>query len=78
MDYTVIGDHVNLGARVEALTRKFEKPVIITEHSFAMLPAQFMEDQTENLHFEWLEEVTVKGKEQAVGLYAVNTLPGNY
>jgi len=77
MDYTVIGDHVNLGARVEALTRKYEKPVVITAHTFAMLPAQFMEDQTESLHFEWLEEVTVKGKEQAVGLYAVNTLPGN-
>jgi len=34
MDYTIIGDHVNLGARVETLTRKYDSRVLITEFTF--------------------------------------------
>ncbi len=31
MDYTVIGDNVNLGARLEGLTRKYNNHIIIME-----------------------------------------------
>lgn len=31
MDYTIIGDHVNLGARVEALTRNYHNHIMLTE-----------------------------------------------
>lgn len=34
MDYTVIGDNVNLGARVESLTRKYNAPILITESTY--------------------------------------------
>lgn len=37
MDYTVIGDHVNLGARAEGLTRDYDAHVIITEFTYACL-----------------------------------------
>ena len=35
MDYTVIGDHVNLGVRIESLTRKYDTHVLITEFTMA-------------------------------------------
>jgi adenylate cyclase len=34
MDYTVIGDNVNLGARVESLTRHYNAPILITESTY--------------------------------------------
>ena len=37
MDYTVIGDHVNLGARVESLTRQYNARILITEYTFGKI-----------------------------------------
>ena len=34
MDYTVIGDAVNVAARSEALTRKLEVPLVITQVTY--------------------------------------------
>jgi adenylate cyclase len=34
MDYTVIGDNVNLGARVESLTRHYNASILITESTY--------------------------------------------
>jgi adenylate cyclase len=34
MDYTVIGDNVNLGARVESLTRQYNASILITESTY--------------------------------------------
>ncbi len=63
MDYTVIGDAVNLGARVEALTRQFNAHLIITEATY-----QHVKDIVK---VKPLEAIKVKGKEIAVMVYEV-------
>jgi adenylate cyclase len=61
MDYTVIGDNVNLGARLEGLTRKYNNHIIISEYTFAKV--RDIVQATE------LDSVTVKGKEKPVVVY---------
>ncbi len=34
MDYTVIGDHVNLAARMESLTREYDLPILLSEATY--------------------------------------------
>ena len=66
MDYTVIGDAVNLGARVEALTRQFQTRLIITDATY-----QYVKDIVE---VKSLEAIKVKGKEIPVMIYEVLAL----
>ena len=63
MSYTVIGDNVNLGARLESLTRNFQTRIIISEATRAALKGQY------ELHP--LGEVTVKGKSVPVKVFEV-------
>jgi adenylate cyclase len=76
MDYTVIGDHVNLGSRIEALTRKFDAAILISEYTLAKLRRPMAEGTLRGLSFEGLARVIVKGKEQPVGIYRMAPLPG--
>jgi adenylate cyclase len=81
MDYTVIGDHVNLTARVEALTREFGCPIIVTEHTArylrSLIHAAEVEDNRGRLGHVALRKlgaVKVKGKDHAVVLYGLQSL----
>ncbi len=60
-DYTVIGDNVNLGARVEALTRNYNNHIIFTE---------FCLEHLEGLcTYKFLDTIKVKGKNKPVSIY---------
>ena len=61
LDYSVVGDAVNLGARLEAETRKQDTPILISEYTY---------HKTTNIACSKLGEVTVKGKEEPVKIYA--------
>jgi adenylate cyclase len=60
-DYSVVGDAVNLGARLEAQTRTFDTPILISEYTYL---------QVEDIPCERIDEIKVKGKEEPVTIYA--------
>jgi adenylate cyclase len=63
MSYTVIGDAVNLGARLESLNKDFGTRIIISEATRARLKGRY------DIHP--LGDVTVKGKSQPVAIFEV-------
>jgi len=71
MDYTVIGDQVNLASRVESLTRQFDADLLITGMTVAKLRAAVEAGTLSGMEMRGLRRVIVKGKEQPVTLYQV-------
>jgi adenylate cyclase len=65
LEYTAIGDTVNLAARLESITKDFHSPIIVSESTYTLLDNKFPARA--------LGEVAVKGKERPVRIYAVLT-----
>jgi len=74
MDYTVIGDNVNLGARVEGLTRKYETDIIITESTLNKVRDHILNGTFGHVKARGLERVLVKGKKEPVAIYEIVSL----
>jgi adenylate cyclase len=74
MDYTVIGDHVNLGSRIESLTRKYNVHILITEFTLNKLKDSITSDTVWRVSVTGLEKVAVKGKERPVAIYEMKGL----
>ncbi len=77
MDYTVIGDHVNLGSRVESLTKKYNTRILITEYTLSKIRSSVESGVFGHMSVMGKERVIVKGKEKPVGIYALKALDHN-
>ena len=59
-DYSVIGDAVNLAARLEVQTRTYDTPILISQYTY----------NEGNTACQRIDEIKVKGKDEPVIIYA--------
>ncbi|MGE3541527.1 MAG: GAF domain-containing protein [Candidatus Tectimicrobiota bacterium] len=63
MDYTVIGDGVNVAARLESANKYYKTNILVSEFTFSELQDTYI--------FREIDSIQVKGKSQPVGVYEI-------
>ncbi|HPH03403.1 MAG TPA: adenylate/guanylate cyclase domain-containing protein, partial [Spirochaetota bacterium] len=66
MNYTVIGDNVNLGARLEGTNKMYKTHIIISENT--------LREVKDYIYYRELDLIRVKGKNEPVSIYEVVAL----
>jgi adenylate cyclase len=69
MDYTLIGDNVNLGARLEGTNKQYMTRVIISEYTYGLVQDQVVVRELDNIR--------VKGKHRPVLIYELIDIKDN-
>ena len=73
MDYTIIGDHVNLGSRVQSLTRKYDSRVLISEFTYEKIEHLVKEGKFYRVDMKKIDTVKVKGKDIPVKIFGIRS-----
>jgi len=66
MEYTVIGDPVNVAARVEKLNKEFDTDVLLTESVYELVKGR--------VEVQQMGVVTVRGRERGLNVYSLKGL----
>ena len=70
MDYTVMGDNVNLGARLESTNKIYLTEIIISENTYGLVKDRVIARELDNIR--------VKGKNKPVLIYElIDIVDGN-
>lgn len=64
LEYTVIGDTVNLASRLEAKTKELRASLLVSEATLRLIGERYVAEN--------LGEITVKGKQQPVRVFAIS------
>jgi len=62
MEFTVLGDAVNLAARLESATKQYRQPILVGESIFEMTKERFL--------YRFVDKLVVQGKTTSVRVYA--------
>lgn len=70
MNYTLMGDNVNLGARLEGTNKEYHTHIIISEYTYALVKDRVIARELDNIR--------VKGKNRPVVIYELIDVPEGY